>query len=83
MSMFSSTAVINTMAVLCDAAWLTNSNLAATGHIYSYDWQQNAYFPANIAILGKKNVAVLGTDANGYLKAASVNPFLYDDLGNI
>lgn len=71
------------MTVLCDVAWKTNSNLAQNGHIYSYDWKQNALFPANVAIQGLKGAAILGTDSSGYLKEVEGNLFLYDDLGNI
>lgn len=29
-------------------AWQYNSNMAYSGHLYSYDWQQNATFPAQV-----------------------------------
>lgn len=79
----SSAAKILAMTVICDVAWRVNSNLANNGHLYSYDYGQNAFFPSNVTVQGLKNAAVVGTDANGRLKAASGNLFLYDDLGNI
>lgn len=29
-------------------SWISKTNLGATGHLYSYDWKQNATFPAQI-----------------------------------
>lgn len=44
---------------LGDTYWAYNSNMAKTGHLYSWDASQNATFPANINIT--KNLVVSGT----------------------
>lgn len=31
-----------------DTCWIRTSNMGETGHLYSYNWQQNATFPANV-----------------------------------
>lgn len=33
-------------------AWKTNSVMAENGHLYSYDYLQNAFFPANVTATG-------------------------------
>lgn len=32
-----------------ETCWARTSNMGETGHLYSYDWQQNATFPANVS----------------------------------
>lgn len=36
------------MRIFGDAAWTIPSNMAGTGHLYSYDWEQTATFPNGI-----------------------------------
>lgn len=36
-----------------DTSWITPSNLARTGHLYSYDAQGNATFPADVKVRGR------------------------------
>lgn len=51
-SILSGTATANPQVIsfifLGTAAWQYNSNMAYNGHLYSYDWQQNATFPAQV-----------------------------------
>ena len=37
------------MRIYGDAAWTVPSNMAGTGHLYSYDYGQNATFPASVS----------------------------------
>ena len=39
-----------------DSAWSTPSTMASIGHLYSYDWQQNAIFPASVYITKDINI---------------------------
>lgn len=42
-------------------SWLTASNMGNNGHIYSYDINQNATFPANLKMNGSKQVTCLSS----------------------
>lgn len=56
------------MMFLGTTSWRYNSNMAKTGHIYNWDYQQNAIFPAQItatAFNGKASSASVIADAAG------------------
>ena len=49
-----------------DTFWATPSNMAKTGHLYSYDYAQNATFPAKVTATSFNGLAAKATaDANG------------------
>lgn len=62
--------------------WDVPSNMAANGHLYSYDYNQNAIFPANIT--AKKFIGILqgnasrATYADKYSYNGIDRDFLYD-----
>lgn len=47
-SSYPTTAHVNSIRLFGENGWQTTSNLGNTGHLYSYDVNQNAYFPAQI-----------------------------------
>lgn len=50
------------------AGWAVPSNTAADGHLYSYDYNQNAIFPANIT--AKNFIGILQGNASSATKAS-------------
>ena len=56
-----------------DTMWTINNNMAKTGHLYSYDWEQNATFPKKVtatALASTGTLAVTGaTTLTGALTA--------------
>lgn len=61
---------INRIMGFGGAGWTTPSNMADNGHLYTWDWMQSAYFPANV-----KATTFIGNvngDVNGYTIGASV-----------
>lgn len=79
---------INVMNILLigDTTWINNSNLAKIGHLYSYDVNQNATFPAGLnaaSITGNASYAT-----SNFVAADSRNPItnsetLYTMFGKI
>lgn len=57
------------IALIGTNCWYTNSTMATTGHLYDYDYQQNAKFPAKIYT--NKNVQVIDTAGTGLTKSGS------------
>ncbi len=47
-SSYPTTAHVNSIRLFGENGWGVTSNLGNTGHLYSYDVNQNAYFPAQI-----------------------------------
>lgn len=43
---------INSIRLFGDTAWTTTSNYGNNGHLYSFDWQQNATFPSKLNAVG-------------------------------
>ncbi len=55
--------------------WTTPSNMAKTGHLYSFDADQNAYFPAKVTAT---SIAKSGGTSSQFLKAdGSVDSTIY------
>lgn len=48
-SSYPTTAAVNSLRIYGENGWLTTSNMGATGHLYSYDNNQNATFPAQVS----------------------------------
>ena len=46
---YSSSLSVSDILMFGDTYWATTSNMAKTGHLYSYDYNQNAIFPADIS----------------------------------
>lgn len=54
---------INRIMGFGGAGWTTPSNMADNGHLYTWDWMQSAYFPANVkatTFIGNVNGDVKG-----------------------
>lgn len=56
------------MRIFGDTAWTIPSNLANTGHLYSYDTSQNATFPAKVTAASFSG-ATATTSANGLMSS--------------
>ena len=64
------------------AGWMTPSNMAATGHLYSYDTNQNATFPASVKAYRFMSNAANGTaplKVNSSTLVSNLNSDLLDD----
>lgn len=70
-SNYTFSAVPGVRSILClgDTNWATPSNMAKTGHLYDYDYLQNALFPAGVYT--NKNVQVVDTAGTGLSKSGS------------
>lgn len=75
--------VIYNIFAYCSESWTTASNLAKFGHLYSFDYLQNAIFPANVT--AQKIIKSGGTfsqflkadgsvDSNNYALSSTVLP---------
>ena len=63
------------MRLFGDTCWARTSNMGETGHLYAYDTQQNAVFPANVT--AESFVGTLEGTATTAIKATK------DEDGNI
>jgi hypothetical protein len=63
--------------------WLSPSNMAANGHLYSYDEAQNATFPANITATNFIGTASRATYADKYSYNSVDRDFVYDAVDGI
>lgn len=63
-----------------DTGWTTTSNMGKTGHLYSYDHEQNATFPANVTATKFNGTA---TKAEKFVKEMNVgsivDPVYFED----
>lgn len=59
---------INKIYAFGGVGWITPSNMAANGHLYSYDYNQNAMFPANV-----KATNFVGTLQGNAISASKLN----------
>lgn len=68
-------AAILSMMLFGTTDWATPSNMAKTGHIYSWDYAQNATFPAQVAATKFKGALTNALTLNGktYDGSAAVN----------
>lgn len=58
--------VISNIFAYCSESWTTASNLARQGHLYDFDYLQNAIFPANVTA---QKIIKSGGTASQFLKA--------------
>ena len=69
---YPTTAYVNMIRLFADNIWNSPSTMASSGHLYSYDIEQNAFFPANIyeggTALSSKYLALSGGVMTGPLK---------------
>lgn len=75
------TAVSN-LLLLGEAAWATPSNMANTGHLYSWDASQNAAFPADITAT-KFNGPATSVSNSLSINGKSYNGSVAVDIGTI
>lgn len=59
-------AMVLNLLLFGDAAWVTPSNMARTGHIYDWDVNQNAIFPAGITATSFNGNATSASKVNGH-----------------
>ena len=87
-SAYPTTAHVRAVRLYGQNSWVTTSNLGATGHLYSYDNNQNATFPAQIsasqfngALNGNASTATKATqdESGNNIKATYANSFSISD----
>ena len=77
---YPTTASVNCIRIFGENAWIPPSTMAATGHLYSFDVDQNATFPG--AVTSNMFVKSGGTSSQ-FLKAdGSVDPNTYSKSGH-
>ena len=69
---YGNTMSVNSIRAFGGFGWVTASNMAKHGHLYSYDYQQNATFPAQVTATQFNGLATKATaDADGNTIAAT------------
>ena len=60
-SSYPTTAHVNSIRLFGENSWTVTSNMGSTGHLYSYDINQNATFPAKVTATGGFSGNLTGT----------------------